>query len=96
MSLHQAAAQYALKNLPAAEASATAALNPKAKQSARRAEYVLGRILEAKGDMAGAKQHMNRYLELVPNATDADVIKAHIAQMGQPGAPEPEPDNLSK
>ena len=96
MSLHQAAAQYELKNLTAAEASATAALNPKAKQSARRAEYVLGRILEAKGDMAGAKQHMNRYLELVPKAIDADVIKAHIAQMGQPGAPEPDLDNLSK
>jgi len=56
----------------------------------------LGRILEAKGDMAGAKQHMNRYLELVPKAIDADVIKAHIAQMGQPGAPEPDLDNLSK
>ncbi|MFM2124111.1 MAG: hypothetical protein RL328_562 [Acidobacteriota bacterium] len=96
MSLHQAAAHYALKDLAAAEASANAALNPKAKQSARRAEYVLGRILEAKGDQAGAKLHMNRYLELVPTAPDADTIKAHIAQMGQPTAPEPELDNLSK
>ena len=96
MSMHQAAAKYFQKDLAAAEASAMAALNPKAKQSANRAEYVLGRILEAKGDMAGAKQHMTRYLELAPKAIDADMIKAHIAQMGQPGAPEPELDNLSK
>lgn len=90
MSLHQAVAQYNLKDLTNAETAAKAALNPKAKQSANRAEYVLGRILEAKGDTAGAKEHMNRYLELAPTAGDADIIKAHIANMGQPGAPEPQ------
>lgn len=90
MHLHLAVAQYKLKDLAAAEASATAALNPKAKQSAHRAEYVLGRILEAKGDTAGAKQHMNHYLELVPDTEDAAAIKAHMEKMGQAGAPEPE------
>ena len=67
MYLHQAVAHYNMKDLAAAEAAATEALNPKAKQTAPRAEYALGRILEAKGDAAGAKQHMSRYLEL---ATD--------------------------
>ncbi len=90
MHLHLAVAQYKLKDLAAAEASANAALNPKAKQSANRAKYVLGRILEAKGDTAGAKQHMNRYLELVPDAEDAAVIKSHIEKIGQAGAAEPE------
>lgn len=90
MSMYQAIAQYKLKDLAAAEASATAALNPKAKQSANRAEYVLGRILEAKGDTAGAKQHMDRYLQLAPTAEDAALIQAHIAKIGQAGAPEPE------
>jgi Flp pilus assembly protein TadD len=90
MSLHQAVAQYNLKDLASAETAAKAALNPKAKQSANRAEYVLGRILEAKGDTAGAKEHMNHYLELAPSVGDADSIKAHIASMGQPGAPEPQ------
>lgn len=94
--LHQAVAHYHLKNLSAAETAATAALNPKAKQAAPRAEYVLGRILEAKGDTAGAKQHMNRYLELAPSVEDAAVIKAHIDGMGTPGAPEPELELLAR
>lgn len=90
MYVHQAVAHYNLKDLAAAEAAATEALNPKAKHTAPRAEYVLGRILEAKGDVAGAKQHMLRYLEMVPSTLDALVIKAHIEAMGKPGAPEPD------
>ncbi len=94
--VHQAVAHYYMKDLAAAEASATQALNPKAKQPAARGEYVLGRILEAKGDPAGAKQHMQRYLQLVPMAEDAAVIKAHIDMMGQSGVPEPELDLLTR
>jgi hypothetical protein len=90
MYLHQAVAHYNLKDLAAAEAAATEALNPKAKRTFPRAEYVLGRILEAKGDAAGAKQHMSRYLELVPSAEDAATIKAHIDGIGKPGVAEPE------
>ncbi|MEO8098363.1 MAG: tetratricopeptide repeat protein [Acidobacteriota bacterium] len=90
MYLHQAVAQYNLKDMAAAEASAKEALNPKEKQTAPRAEYVLGRIMESKGDMAGAKQHMLRYLELQPAAEDAALIKAHIDGLGQPGAPDPD------
>jgi hypothetical protein len=86
----QAAAHYNLKDLAAAEAAASEAMNPKAKRVYPRAEYVLGRILEAKGDAAGAKQHMLRYLELAPSAEDAAQIKAHMNAIGTPGAPEPE------
>jgi hypothetical protein len=86
----QAAAHLNLKDLAMAEAAATEALNPKAKRTYPRAEYVLGRILEAKGDAAGAKQHMEKYLELVPSAEDASQIRAHIDGMGKPGTPEPE------
>ncbi len=93
---HQAVAHYHLRDLAAAEASAVEALNPKAKQSAARAEYVLGRILEAKGDLSGAKQHMSKYLTLVPSARDAAAIRAHIDQMGKPGAPEPELDLIER
>jgi hypothetical protein len=87
---HQAAAHFNLKDMASAEAAANEAVNPKAKHTYTRAEYVLGRILEAKGDAAGAKQHMARYLELVPTAEDAAQIQAHIDMMGKPGAPEPE------
>jgi tetratricopeptide (TPR) repeat protein len=85
----QAAAHFNLKDLAAAQAAANEALNPKAKRTYPRAEYVLGRILEAKGDAAGAKQHMARYLELA-SSEDAAQIKAHIDAMGTPGAPEPD------
>ena len=90
MFVHKAVAHYSQKDLAAAEADATEALNPKAKRTSARAEYVLGRILEAKGDTAAAKQHMTRYLELVPSADDAVAIKAHIEGIGKPGASEPE------
>jgi Flp pilus assembly protein TadD len=90
MYLHKAQALYHLKDLDGAEASAREAINPKAKQISNRGHYVLGRILEAKGDLAGAKAAMTRYLELVPTAPDAAQIRAHIEALGQPGAVEPE------
>jgi tetratricopeptide (TPR) repeat protein len=92
MYAHQAAAQYNLKDLAAAEASANQALDGKSKQPFSRAEYILGRILEAMGDTAGAKQHMTRYLEIVPTVDDAALIRVHIDQMGKPDAPEPDLD----
>jgi tetratricopeptide (TPR) repeat protein len=88
--VHQAVAHYNLKDLAAAEASLPEAFSSKNKRGYPRAEYVLGRILEAKGDAAGAKQHMQTYLEKDAKALDADVIKTHIAQMGQASAPEPD------
>lgn len=88
--LHQAVAQYHLKDLAAAETNVKKALDPKAKRATPRAEYALGRILEAKGDTAGAKEHMTKYLELAPKAEDAAQIQAHIDGMGQPGTVDPD------
>lgn len=88
--LHQAVAQYHLKDLAAAETNVKKALDPKAKRATPRAEYALGRILEAKGDTAGAKEHMKKYLELAPKAEDAAQIQAHIDGMGQPGTVDPD------
>lgn len=93
--LHQAVAAYHLKDLAAAEGYIKQALDTKNKRPTTRAEYVLGRILEAKGDTAGAKQHMSHYLELVPDAEDVTQIKAHIDMMGAPGAPEPALENIT-
>lgn len=84
--LHQAVARYGLKDLAGAEASAQEAIQLKIP----RAEYVLGRILEAKGDAAGAREHMSKYLEEDKNAPDADAIRMHIQNIGKPDAAEPE------
>lgn len=94
--LHQAVAAYHLKDLTTAEAQAKRALDPKNKRPTPRAEYALGRILEAKGDAAGAKEHMQKYLELNPEAEDAAQIKAHIDGMGKPEAPEPDLEVITR
>jgi cytochrome c-type biogenesis protein CcmH/NrfG len=87
--LHQAVARYWLKDLDGAKASAEKAIAQD--HANHRSEYILGRILEAKGDINGAREHMSKYLELDPSAADASQVKAHIAMLGKPsdGAAEP-------
>ncbi len=84
--LHQAVARYELKDLDGAAMSAEEAIQLKIP----RAEYVLGRILEAKGDAAGAREHMSKYLEEDKKASDADAIRMHIQNIGKPDPAEPE------
>ena len=80
--LHQAVARYGLKDWTARR--------PARKRPSRRriprAEYVLGRILEAKGDAAGAREHISKYLDLDKNTPDAELIRAHLENIGKPGA----------
>jgi predicted negative regulator of RcsB-dependent stress response len=57
-----------------------------------RAEYVYGRILEAKGDTNGAREHMSKYLELEKNAPDTELIRLHIQNLGKSAAGVPEPE----
>src|SRR4029078_9660315 len=86
--LHLAVARYGLKDLDGASASAQEAVQRKI----LRAEYVLGRILEAKGDAAGAREHISKYLPLDKNQPTADVIRARLENVGKtaPAASEPE------
>jgi len=80
--LHQAVARYELKDLPGAEAAAQEAIRSDQLHSMPRVEYVLGRILEAKGDLEGARQHILKYLELSPNAPDSSQIRAQLENLG--------------
>jgi Flp pilus assembly protein TadD len=84
--LHQAVARYELKDLDGAEASAREAVRIDQIHKMPRAEYVLGRILEAKGDSAGASEHISKYLELDANATDAAAIRASLQNIGKSDA----------
>ncbi len=57
--LHRAVAQYRAEGpYPPREESAQEAIRLDAKHKWPRAEYVLGRVLEAKGDINGAREHM--------------------------------------
>jgi Tfp pilus assembly protein PilF len=84
--LHQAVAQLESKDISAAESSIQESLRLDPAHKNPRAEYVLGRVLEAKGDASGAKQHINRYLELAPTALDGDQIRARLQILGTPSA----------
>jgi tetratricopeptide (TPR) repeat protein len=88
--LHQAVARYAVKDLDGATASAQQAIQLKLP----RAEYVLGRILEAKGDAAGAREHISKYLDMDKNTSDAALIRTHLDNVGKTPAAPPEPELL--
>ena len=81
-------ARYAAKDLDGAATSAQEAIRLKIP----RAEYVYGRILEAKGDAAGAREHISKYLEIDKNAADAQAIRTHLENLGKsaPEASDPE------
>jgi Tfp pilus assembly protein PilF len=82
--LHKAVAQYELKDLPGAEQSAEESIRLDPKYTKPREEYVLGRILEAKGDLKAAREHMAKYLELEATAPDAELVQGHMLGLGKP------------
>ena len=87
--LHRAVARYEMKELDDALANVQEAIRLDPKHKRPRAEYVLGRILEAKGDTNGAREHFSKYLELEPAPIDVDSVKGHLQNLGKPEAPEP-------
>jgi hypothetical protein len=90
--LHRAVAQYELKNLPSAQESAQEAIRVDTKHKWPRAEYVLGRVLEAKGDINAAREHMKTYLDLQPAAPDAEAVQSHMLGLGKPEKVATEPE----
>jgi len=90
--LHRAVALYGVKKLDEAEASALEAVRLDPFHQKPRLEYILGRILEAKGDLNGAREHMLKYLELDKSSPDAQLIRKHIDLLGKPEAAEVEPE----
>jgi tetratricopeptide (TPR) repeat protein len=89
--VHQAVAQYEMKDLSGAEASVQEAIKLDPQHRFAREEYVLGRILEAKGDASGAKEHMANYLKLDPAPPDVDLVKGHLDNLGKPEAAAVDP-----
>jgi tetratricopeptide (TPR) repeat protein len=90
--LHRAVAQYQLKDLSAAEESAQEGIRRDTKHKWPRTEYVLGRILEAKGDMNAARERMTKYLDLQPTAKDAEEVQAHMLALGKADKAGTEPE----
>lgn len=90
--LHQAVARFQLKDLGGAEQSASEMVRLDPKHKYPRAEWVLGRILEEKGDLDGARAHMMKYLELEPKAADAELVQGHMEALGKAEAKDINPE----
>jgi tetratricopeptide (TPR) repeat protein len=71
---YNAVASYNLGRLDEAERSAARA----ADLQFFRAHYILGRVLLAKGQFQRAIEEMSKYLDLMPNAADAERVRAEI------------------
>src|SRR5271166_216243 len=80
---YHAVANFNLRRLSIAEASARRAVELDSEHEMPRAEYLLGSVLAAKGDRAGALDHFNQYLKLAPKAPDAAEVKQRIADLSK-------------
>jgi len=83
---YYAVANYSLKRLDLAETNARRATELDASHEVPRAELLLGSLLAAKGDRAGALEHFKKYLQILPKAPDADQVKRAIAELEIPAA----------
>jgi tetratricopeptide (TPR) repeat protein len=72
---YDAVANYNFKNLEAAEKLARRAIRLDFPREIPLAESLLGSVLAAKGDRAGAIEHLRKYLELSPKASDAAEVE---------------------
>src|SRR5579862_3772791 len=84
--LQQGITRFELKNLPGAEESLKTALSLDPAHRLSRAEYVLGMIALAKGDMGGAKEHIASYMKLDPTTPDIEKIQVQLDTLGNPDA----------
>lgn len=84
--LYDAIALYHLRDLERAEARVKELLQLDKVHRFPRADYVLGLILEGRQELASAREHMAKYLELQPQASDAPAVRTRIENLGKPQA----------
>jgi tetratricopeptide (TPR) repeat protein len=85
--LHNAVARYQQKDFDGALERLNKLVQLDKRQELPRAEYILGIVLEAKGELDAAAAHMRKYLADHPRAKDAGTVADRLANLGkQPGA----------
>jgi tetratricopeptide (TPR) repeat protein len=78
---YDAVADFKLKRMDDAERSARRAIELDTEHEIPMAESLLGTVLAAKGDHAGAIEHYRKYLQIAPKAADAETIKHLISEL---------------
>ena len=81
-----AVSNYYLKNMDAAEKSAREAARLDTRHLYPGNFHLLGVILAQKQDYAGAREQLQNYLKLAPNAQDAETVKKQLEQVEQAAA----------
>jgi len=89
-----AVAHFNLKEVDAAEKSAREAERLDTRHDVPDSEHLLGVILAQRHDYTAAADHLRAYLQYRPNASDAETVRAQLAQiekMQAQAAPQPKP-----
>jgi tetratricopeptide (TPR) repeat protein len=84
---YDATANFNLNRFDASEKSARRAIDLDSNHQIPRAEFLLGTVLAAKGDRRGAVEHLRKYLEISPKATDAAEVNRFIARIESASGP---------
>ena len=74
-------ANFNLRNLEAAEKSALQAERLDTRHQFPKVNHLLGLIMADRKDWGGAAQRFKEYLKWAPKATDADAVRAQLAQV---------------
>jgi len=80
---YNAAANYNLHNLPAAEKSALRAVDIDKSNSDPRVHFLLAQIYEAEGNRAAEAVQLREYLKYVTDPADAEMVKKALASLEQ-------------
>lgn len=78
---YNSVASVNLQDLETAEKSAREGMKLDSQKRIPKLAHVLGIVLAQKQDFAGAAENMKLYLKMLPNATDADIVKKQLAEV---------------